>query len=253
MAGNGNGTGPDHNHTLTIFMYPLFAMGHLIPYLLTANKLAQRGHKVFLVVPPKAQSKLRPLNLHPVLIQFKPISIPRVEGLPPDVETTAHFVFFDFMHWLPGLARRLKIKSVYYTPASPAAAGFLFAEGLLGEDLMNSPPGFPTPIRLYKHAALDLTWFTAAKGRGSGITLRQRFMSGMWESDAIGFKTCKETEGVYCQFLEDKFDKPILLAGPMVPKLQISTLEEKWATWLGKFKPKSVVFCAFGSETVLKG
>ncbi|KAL0398534.1 UNVERIFIED_CONTAM: Cyanidin 3-O-galactoside 2''-O-xylosyltransferase FGGT1 [Sesamum radiatum] len=275
MAGTG------HNDTLTIFMCPLFAMGHLTPYLLTANKLAQRGNKVFIVVPPKSQSKLRPLNLHPDLIQFKPISIPRVEGLPPDVETTAditimerdlllhaldltqpaiesmlsdlqpHFVFFDFMHWLPGLARHLKIKSVYYNVASPAAVGFLLAEGPLVEDLMNGPPGFPTPIRLYKHAALELTWFNAAKGRGSGMTLKQRFMAGMRESDAIGFKTCKETDGVYCQFLENKFDKPILLAGPMVQKLPILSPEDKWATWLGKFKPKSVVFCAFGSEAVL--
>ncbi|KAL0442710.1 UNVERIFIED_CONTAM: Anthocyanidin 3-O-glucoside 2''-O-glucosyltransferase [Sesamum latifolium] len=275
MAGTG------HNDTLIIFMYPLFAMGHLTPYLLTANKLAQRGHKVFIVVPPKSQSKLRPLNLHPDLIHFKPISIPRVEGLRPDVETTGdatlmerdlllhaldltqpaiesmlsdlqpHFVFFDFMPWLPGLARRLKIKSLYYSPAGPAAVGFLFAEEPLVEDLMNGPPGFPTPIRLYKHAALQLKWFNTAKGRGSGITRRQRLMTGMWESDAIGFKTCKETEGVYCQFLENKFNKPILLAGPTLQKLQGSSLEEKWATWLGKFKPKSVVFCAFGSEAVL--
>ncbi|KAK4439998.1 Anthocyanidin 3-O-glucoside 2''-O-glucosyltransferase [Sesamum alatum] len=205
MAGSGNGTG--HNDTLTIFMYPSFAMGHLSPYLPTANKLAQRGHKVFIVVPPKVQYKLRLLNLHPDLIQFKPISIPRVEGLPPDVEITSdttmreqdlllhaldltqpaiesmlsdlkpHFVFFDFMHRLPGLARRLKIKSVYYSLVSPAAVGFMFAEGPLVEDLMNGPPGFPTPIRLYKQAAVELMWFNAAKGRGSGITLRQRFMT----------------------------------------------------------------------------
>ncbi|KAK4436683.1 Cyanidin 3-O-galactoside 2''-O-xylosyltransferase FGGT1 [Sesamum alatum] len=273
--------------TLTIFMYPWFGMGHLTPYLLTANKLATRGHKVFIVVPPKAQSKLHPLNLHPDLIHFIPISLPRVDGLRPDAQTTndatigetdlllhaldltqpaiesmlrdlkPHFVFFDFMHWLPALVRRLGLgtKTVYYSAVNPAAVGFLLAQGSSVEDLMNGPPGFPPSMKLYKHAALELKWFTTARESRSGMTRRQRVMNGMCESDAIGFKTCKETEGVYCQFLENKLKKPILLAGPMVPKLQSNStleLEEKWATWLAKFKPKTVILCSFGSENFVE-
>ncbi|KAK4399172.1 Anthocyanidin 3-O-glucoside 2''-O-glucosyltransferase [Sesamum angolense] len=101
---------------------------------------------------------------HDLLLHALDLTQPAIESMLSDLQP--HFVFFDFMHWLPGLARRLKIKSVYYTPVSPAVAGF-FAEGLLVEDLMNGPPGFPTPIRLYKHAALELMWFNAEKGRGA--------------------------------------------------------------------------------------
>ncbi|KAI3456209.1 hypothetical protein Pfo_012872 [Paulownia fortunei] len=274
MAGTSN--------TLTIFMYPWFAMGHLTPYLLTANKLAERGHKIFLIIPLKAQSRLVPLNLYPGLIEFRPITIPHVEGLPAHVETTndvtiqgqhllrhaldltepaiqsllfdlkPDYIFFDLLHWLPGLARRLQIKSVHYSVVSPAAMGFLFAEGPLIEDLVSGPPGFPPSIKLYKHTARDLKRFETAKEMGTDMTVKQRFMTAICESDAIAFKTCKEIEGSYCQFLENKLKKPILLAGPVVPKPQALTLDERWGDWLDKFKPKTVIFCAFGSEAVLK-
>ncbi|KAK6124375.1 hypothetical protein DH2020_041868 [Rehmannia glutinosa] len=274
MAGTGN-------NKLTIVMYPWFAMGHLAPYLLTANKFAERGHKIILIIPPKAQSKLGPLNLYPDLIEFRPISIPHVEGLSAHVETTndvtiqdqhllrhaldltqpavqsllsdlkPDFIFFDLLHWLPGLARRLKIKSVHYSVVSPASMGFLFADGPEIEDIVHGPTGFPASIKLYTHTARDFKFFETIKEMGSGLTMKQRLMTAICESDAIGFKTCKEIEGPYCQFLESKLNKPILLAGPIVPKPQTSTLDQKWADWLNKFKPKSVIFCAFGSEAVL--
>ncbi|CAA0817846.1 UDP-glycosyltransferase 79B3 [Striga hermonthica] len=213
---------------LTIVMYPWFAMGHLTPYLLTANKLAQRAHKVILIVPPKAQSRLGPLNLHPDLIELRPISIPR--------------------HWLPGLARRLQIQSVHYSVVSPASMGFLFAEGTITED---SPPGYPPYMKPYKHVARDFQYFETVKEPGSGVTIKQRLVTAICESSAVGFRTCKEIEGRYCELLEKKLKKPILLTGPIVPGPQSSAQDERWADWLNKFKPKSVVFCSFGSEAVL--
>ncbi|PIN10427.1 UDP-glucuronosyl and UDP-glucosyl transferase [Handroanthus impetiginosus] len=269
--------------TLTIFMYPWFAMGHFIPYLLTANKFAERGHKTFLIVPPNTQPKLSPLSLYPDHIKFIPISIPAVDGLPAHVETTndttiqdqdllrhaldltqpviesllcdlkPDFIFSDLKHWVPGLARRLQIKSVYYSVASPATMGFLFTEGMLTEDIINGPPGYPPSIKLHKHMARVFVWFQTAKERGSGITLQKRFLTAICESDAVGFKTCKEIEGEYCEFLENMLKKPILFAGPMVPKPEANlTLDQKWAEWLDKFKPRTVIFCAFGTEVVLK-
>ncbi|PRQ29043.1 putative anthocyanidin 3-O-glucoside 2''-O-glucosyltransferase [Rosa chinensis] len=47
-------------------------------------------------------------------------------------------------------------------------------------------------------------------------------------------------------------DKPVTLAGPVVPDAPSSQLEEKWEKWLGGFEPKTVIFCAFGSECILK-
>lgn len=45
---------------------------------------------------------------------------------------------------------------------------------------------------------------------------------------------------------------PVLLSGPLLPEPSTSTLEEKWVSWLGKFKAGSVVFCAYGSEGPLQ-
>ncbi|KZV57554.1 UDP-glucosyltransferase [Dorcoceras hygrometricum] len=72
------------------------------------------------------------------------------------------------------------------------------------------------------------------------------------ECDAIGIKSCGEMEGLYCDFLEKRFKKPVFLAGPVLPKPPSSTLDEKWAKLLDQFKPKTVVFCALGSEARLK-
>ncbi|GFP97549.1 anthocyanidin 3-o-glucoside 2''-o-glucosyltransferase [Phtheirospermum japonicum] len=126
--------------------------------------------------------------------------------------------------------------------------GFLFAEGPLTE---GGPPGYPSSIKLYRHTDRAFKYFETRKEIGSGLTMKQRLMTSICECDAIGFKTCREIEGPYCQFLENKLNKPILLAGPMVPKPRSSTLDKIWANWLVKFKPETVVFCCFGSEAVL--
>ncbi|KAK7845449.1 udp-glycosyltransferase 79b30 [Quercus suber] len=58
-------------------------------------------------------------------------------------------------------------------------------------------------------------------------------------------------EGPYCDYVERQFKKPVILAGPVVPEPPIIALEEKWARWLDSFKPKTVIFCAFGSMPFL--
>ncbi|KAL2524225.1 UDP-glycosyltransferase 79B6 [Abeliophyllum distichum] len=270
------------DNPLRIFMYPWFAMGHLTPYLHIANKLAERGHQIFLVVPTKTQSKLEHFNLYPELIKFIPLAIPSVEGLPPDVETSAdipftlqglfrhaldltqptiesslhelkpHLVFFDFMHWLPSLARRLGIKSIHYCIISPAAFGFLSREEPTVEAFMEAPPGFPSRFKLYKHAARQLSGVESGKEMGSGLKFKQRLLISASECDAFGFKSCREMEGPYCEYLENKYKKPVLLAGPVVPKPPTSSIDDQWFKWLDKFESKNVIFCAFGSEARLK-
>ncbi|CBI20247.3 unnamed protein product, partial [Vitis vinifera] len=62
---------------------------------------------------------------------------------------------------------------------------------------------------------------------GEGITFQQRVTTARARGDAISIRTCQETDG------------PIL-----------EPLEDRWAQWLGGFKPGSVIFCAFGSQNV---
>ncbi|XP_057434148.1 cyanidin 3-O-galactoside 2''-O-xylosyltransferase FGGT1-like [Lotus japonicus] len=274
-------------NTFHIAMYPWFALGHLTSYLHISNKLAERGHKISFLMPRNTIPKLEHFNLHPDLISFIPITIPHVDGLPTGSETTAdlpfsvhsllmtamdltepaievslrelrpHMVFFDFTYWLPALASRLGMKALHYCTISPATVGYLISPErklhLLTEaDLRDPPPNFPpSAIRLQPHEARGLATATI-KDYGKGVSFRQRQLISFTSCDAIVFKTCREMEGPYCEYLENQMRKQVFLAGPVLPDIPTSTLESKWESWLGSFKSKTVIFCAFGSECILK-
>ncbi|KAK7290828.1 hypothetical protein RIF29_05552 [Crotalaria pallida] len=275
---------------LHIAMYPWFAMGHLIPFLQLSNKLAERGHKISLIVPKKTQTKLQHLNHHPHLITFVPLTVPHVDGLPHDAETTfdvpfplysliatamdltekdielllkelkPHIVFFDFSSfWLPNLTRRLGIKSVQYLIINPATAAYLSSPARMSQgreisqdDLIKPPTGFPdSSIKLYPH---ELRYLAAMRKVefGSGVLFYDRTSTGSTLSDAIGFKGCRDIDGPYVDYLETEYGKPVWLSGPLLPDSPKDTLEEKWSSWLGGFKEGSVIYCALGSESPLK-
>ncbi|KAK7845453.1 anthocyanidin 3-o-glucoside 2''-o-glucosyltransferase [Quercus suber] len=188
-----------------IVMYPWFAMGHLTSVLHISNKLAERGHRVSFLLPTNTQAKLEPFNLHKNLISFIPITVPHVDGLPPGSETTSdvpfplhslimtamdltapsteyflrglkpHFVFHDFTHWLPPLARRLGIKSIHHCIISPATVGYLLSperkineKPLTEADFKAPPPSFPpSSIKLFPHEVRQVTSATLKQfGRG---------------------------------------------------------------------------------------
>ncbi|GMJ14170.1 UDP-glycosyltransferase 79B6 [Hibiscus trionum] len=274
--------------TFHVAMYPWFALGHITPFLHMANKLAARGHRISFFLPAGTLRKVEAFNLHPHLITFIPVIVPHVQGLPLGAETTndvppplhpllmtamdltepgieaslrelkPHFVFFDFTCWLPALARKLGIKSVVYCIVSAGTVGYLFtparkiSRGLTGLDLLQPPQGFPSSsIKLHAHEARGLAAGTTME-YGSGTSFIDRHLRSLSECDAIGFKTCKEIEGPYCEYIENQFERPVLYAGPVVPEPPKTVLEERWEKFLSKFEAKSMIFCAFGSECVLK-
>nr|WMX26761.1 UGT79B103 [Codariocalyx motorius] len=273
---------------LHIAMFPWFAMGHLTPYLHFSNKLAKRGHRISFFIPKRTQTKLEHLNLHPNLITFVPITVPHVDGLPHDAETTSdvpfslfpliatamdnthkdielllrelkpQIVFFDLQHWLPNLTRSLGIKSMQYFIVYPLSIAYLWngprqsKGGELTEvDLMEPPKGFPeSSTKLHGHEVRFLAATRKLKF-GSDVLLYDRWGIGTSLADAIGFKGCREIDGPYADYLETVYGKPVLLSGPLLPESPNTTLEEKWVSWLGGFNPGSVIFCAYGSESPL--
>ncbi|KAH1120857.1 hypothetical protein J1N35_004017 [Gossypium stocksii] len=74
---------------LHIAMFPWVAYGHFIPFLHLSYKLAHNGHQISFFVPKGVQPKLENMNQYPNLIQFFPLLIPHVDGLPPGAETTS--------------------------------------------------------------------------------------------------------------------------------------------------------------------
>lgn len=59
-------------------------------------------------------------------------------------------------------------------------------------------------------------------------------------------------EGPYCDYMEEQFKRPVVLAGPILPRPPTSTLEERWEKWLGGFGAKTVIYCSLGSECLLQ-
>ncbi|OVA15610.1 UDP-glucuronosyl/UDP-glucosyltransferase [Macleaya cordata] len=279
----------DGGSKLHIAMFPWFAMGHLTSFLHISNKLAAKGHRVSFLIPIKTQSKLNTFNLHPHLIHFIPLGVPHVDGLPSGSETTADvpfplhpvlmtamdqtetaveaillelkpdFVFFDFTHWLPALTRRLGIKSILYCIISSATIAYSLSPERIQEEVQGSEPdlthpplGFPpSAVKLHVHEARASAFFRKREF-GSGILFHNRQMISLNECDAIAFKSCREMEGPFCDYLESQFKKPILLSGPVIPEPPTSTLDERWVKWLGGFKEGSVIYCALGSQSNLK-
>ncbi|MBA0598681.1 hypothetical protein Gorai_008433, partial [Gossypium raimondii] len=275
--------------TFRIAMYPWVAIGHITPFIHMANKLAQRGHKISFFLPAKKLGKVEAFNLYPDLITFMPIIVPHVEGLLIGAETTndvpfpfhplimsamdrtepdieaylrelkPHFVFFDFTCWMPAFTRKLGIKSVLYCIISSGTIGYLLSparkileRGLTGLDLLKPPKGFPSSsIKVRMFEAQGLAAVTTMD-YGSGISFAERHLRSFSDCDAIGFKTCKEIEGPYCEYTGNQFEKPMLYAGPVVPEPQKMVLEERREKLLSNFEANTLIFCAFGSECVLK-
>uniref|UniRef100_A0A7N0RDT5 Glycosyltransferase n=1 Tax=Kalanchoe fedtschenkoi TaxID=63787 RepID=A0A7N0RDT5_KALFE len=270
---------------LHVAMYPWFAVGHLTAFIHLANKLAERSIRVSFFIPARTRSKVEHFNRHPDRIAFVPIPVPHVEGLPPGAETTSDvpfplhslivtamdetmpfcqaslermkpdIVFFDFTHWLPALAREMGIKAVHFCCISSVTIGYLLSPARNEpeeSDLYDPPPGFPAScIKLKKHEARGL-FFVNMMEYGKGIRFMDRQIKAFMDSDAISFKALKEIEGPYLDYVAEVFKRPVFPAGPIVPEQPVAALDTRWASWLSKFKPKTVIYCAFGSECVLK-
>ncbi|KDO77744.1 hypothetical protein CISIN_1g017557mg [Citrus sinensis] len=181
---------------------------------------------------------------------------PAIEAIVRDIKP--NIVFFDFTYWLPSLARKLGIKSIAFVTVSPATVGYLLSperklrdKFLTEADLLQPPQGFPpSKIKLRAHEARGLAAATV-KDFG-GLSFMERLLLCLTECDAIGFKTCREIEGAYCDCVESQFEKRVILAGPVLPEPPASVLEEEFEMLFSSFKAKSLIFCALGSECVLK-
>ncbi|KAG7600102.1 UDP-glucuronosyl/UDP-glucosyltransferase [Arabidopsis suecica] len=255
------------------FMYPWFGFGHMIPYLHLANKLAEKGHTITFFLPKKAHKQLQPLNLFPDSIVLEPLSLPPVDGLPFGAETASDLpnstkkpiflamdllrdqieakvralkpdlIFFDFVHWVPEMAKEFGIKSVNYQIISAACVAMVLAPSA---ELGFPPPGYPlSKVALRGHDANVCSLFANSHELFGLIT------KGLKNCDVVCIRTCVELEGKLCGFIERECQKKLLLTGPMLPEPQNKSgkpLEDRWNHWLNGFEPGSVVFCAFGTQ-----
>ncbi|KNA09740.1 hypothetical protein SOVF_150720 [Spinacia oleracea] len=275
---------------LKVLMYPWLAMGHITPYFHLANKLAQRGHMVTILIPNKAKFLVQSSNHHPSNITLHTITIPHVHPLPPGTETASdipfhlqthlataqdltrpqfesildtfqpHLVFYDFTYWVPEAvsASGSQAKCVAYYIVSAAALAFRmvpFRDPPKGKAAVNDDD----PCVACAPPGYPSTTIILKPKRmlglyvpfGEGVTFYQRITTSLKCSDAIAMKTCRGIEGKYCDYLSSQSNKPVLLSGLDLPKPEEVELKACWAEWLNKFHPGSVIFCAFGSQVML--
>ncbi|KAH7567978.1 hypothetical protein JRO89_XS07G0204600 [Xanthoceras sorbifolium] len=269
-----------------VVMFPLFAFGHISPFVQLSNKLSVHGVKVSFFSAPGNIARIKStLKLTPKA-QIIPLQIPQIEGLPPGLDSTSdmtpamaellkqaldlmqpqittlltqlkpHFVFFDFaQHWLPKLASPLGIKTLKFSVFSAVSGAYNMVPARRNNhtihDMMRPPNGFPVTgiTSLKEFEARDFLY--VFKNFHGNPSVYDRALGCCNSCTALVIKTCHEMEGPYVDFIKTQFQKPVLLTGPLVPEPPSGELEEKWANWLGQFPEKSVIFCSFGSETFL--
>ncbi|XP_021731291.1 UDP-glycosyltransferase 79B7-like [Chenopodium quinoa] len=243
---------------LKVLIHPWLAMGHFIPYLHLANKFAERGHIVTLLLPNKAKFFLQSKNFHPSFITLHTITIPQVHPLPSDTETASdipfhlqthlataldltrvefesilvrlqpNLVIYDFTYWVPEavVASGSQAKCVAYSIVSAVAMAFTMVPS---RDPPKDKVVFEEDACVaiappgYPSSTVIIDPKTMIRSLyvpfGEGVTFYERITTSLRRSDAIAIKTCREIEGKYCDYLSKQFNnKPILLSGLDLPE-----------------------------------
>ncbi|KAL5972685.1 hypothetical protein ACLOJK_039490 [Asimina triloba] len=289
MEANGGSAPPPPPPAMHVAMFPFFAFGHISPFIQFSNKLlADPTIKISFLSPPSAIPRIS--SSLSSSAHIVPLKIPSIQGLPPGLDTTAdmtppqtellkkavdemkpdieallrrlrpHVIFHDFTHqWLASIASPLNIKTFMFSVFSAISGAYVMVPARLQSphisptlvDLKNPPPDFPpnTAARLKSYEAKELLYAFTEFG---GPSVYNRVVACNNSSSAIVLKTCMEMEAPYIEFIQAQYGKPVLLAGPVVPGSPVGPLDERWASWLGRFPKRSVVVSSFGSETRLR-
>ncbi|KAJ4752980.1 Glycosyltransferase [Rhynchospora pubera] len=79
-----------NSDSLHIVMFPWLAFGHMHPFLELAKSLATRGHRITFISTPRNIQRLPSIPSHlSSLITFVPLTLPHVEPLPENAESTS--------------------------------------------------------------------------------------------------------------------------------------------------------------------
>jgi hypothetical protein len=175
-------------------------------------------------------------------------------------------VLLDFATpWASEDAAALGVKSLHFSVFSVVAGAYLVVpvrcpDGAgsppSAHDLLSGPAVFPgsSPLAasgVPPYQAADFAYVFASFGGQPSVY--DRAVASIRPCDGIVLKTCAEMEGAYVHYLAAQFQKPVLVAGPLVPDPPQAgeLLDERWATWLSAFPDGAVIFASFGSETFL--
>ncbi|CAL1375480.1 unnamed protein product [Linum trigynum] len=256
---------------LNLVMAPSSSLDHITIFLELSNKLALLGHRINFLLPITARDKVAAQpNEFPDLITFHPIGdvekahhhrptgdvpgfvgsfISRGVEVVEDVsaefmgctasakdqarsilyKTRPDFVVYDSQ--AQGVGFVLGLRNVTVEILSVDSKTTLCVVPSMKASPADVPEGaFANDYLTWGHSGLGVEY-----GEGSGEPLKS---SG----------TPSALEHIFCNYVEEHYGKLLLTHGPATYG---PGLEDKWAAWLDKFPPGSVVYCAFGKEVYL--
>lgn len=175
------------------------------------------------------------------------------------------WIIYDFAHhWLPPVAKRLRISCAFYLIMSPWFAAFFgpisnmieTGDPVIQVEQMTAPPEwirFPTKVAYKWHEVMPMMNFTGVNA--SGVKDWYRYACCASGCEIYLTRHCYEFEPEWLNVLEDVTQKPVVPLGLMLPSLKESDISNPtWLSineWLNKQTPASVVYVALGSEVLL--
>ncbi|KAK4789012.1 hypothetical protein SAY86_020331 [Trapa natans] len=287
-----------------IVVVPWLAMGHIIPYHRLSICLARRGHRVSFLSTPRNLQRLPPapktlahlITLVPLPLIHSHSSLPLHAESSCDITYPKHqilklafdsveptvvsfltssspppdWIVTDFStHWLPGLARRHGIRSVYFSPFFAMLLVFFDSskldEGWLTIEDLTRPPshqGVPRFMSNFAFRPYEIAKYVQRSQEFDSHCVPDvvRYAVTMRDSDLLAVRTCPEFEHECFGLLSQTYRKPVLPIGLLPSVLaddddeDMEDNEKQWDSmrkWLDKHPPSSVVYVALGTEAEL--
>ena len=277
---------------LHIAVFPWLAFGHFLPFLHLSNHLSQLGHRISFISTPKNLRRLSEI-ISPDLsarIAMVPLPFPSVNGLPPDSaestsELPSHLVPFlkraydklqfplteflqnsdvnwlinDFApHWLPPIATRLGINSVFFSIYSATTLAFAGSpEDLLRrcekqvEDLTEVPQWMPPQSKVAFRRYEVMSFHDQMDPDFSDFFRLAKVIQGC---RFVATRSCSELETDSLSLLQKLYQKPVIPVGLMPSEVKDSDGDQSWDSlrqWLDGKTQNSVLYIALGTEVTL--
>ncbi|KAJ1688924.1 hypothetical protein LUZ63_013079 [Rhynchospora breviuscula] len=271
---------PRMQSQLSVLMLPWLAHGHANPYLELAKRLTQKHSNLsvhFCSTPVILNSLRSDVDQHSTRISLVEFHLTEQAQLPSHLHTTKHLpphliptlirafakseqtlvylletlkpdlIIFDiFQPWAAKLARQRNIPTAVYI-------GCTVYMSLAAHDYFEPSKAFPfTAIKLTQENRRQRT--SPAEDKKA----YQHFLEQVtlcWQlSDFVIARSFCEIELKYINYFSTLIGKEVVLTGPLIPDVRISTSPEisqeadKVMHWLEQRDRRSVVFVSFGSE-----
>ncbi|KAK2645309.1 hypothetical protein Ddye_020504 [Dipteronia dyeriana] len=241
----------NNKEKLHIAMFPWLAYGHIMPFFLVAKFLGL-GSKGFVQLtlphvdglPLEAESTAElPIGKVPYLKKaYDLLQLPLTNFLQ---NSDVNWVILDFAsYWLPSVASQLGVNSVFFNIFCASSCSFIGPPSELLNGRRQKPEDF-TLHEIVSHQ--DCMDSAVSDFQRLGITIR--------DCRAFAVRSCPEFEPEAFSLLGRLLQKPFLPVGLLPPTLQdTASGDEKWQVfkdWLDSKREKSGVYVALGTEVTL--